>query len=225
MLLDDATFQKFGYHLMEISKASHKKVVCSCPQCGQPYETQMRYYRDERLCKRCTNRQSITQNRNSDAAFLALEKHNKLSKEAGLSARGLPLFSGSREEYWKQYGETNRQRYNEYQRKRRQTLIGKASNRLRVAVRYYLRGKGGFSQLPYTPAELRAYIQTKLEERQYLCPMCGTSLKEVFDIDHRIPLSSAKTVEEVIALFALSNLDVLCPPCNQHKKRAKPIVY
>jgi hypothetical protein len=111
------------------------------------------------------------------------------------------------------------------QQKHRETLIGKMSNRLRVSLRKYLQGKGGFSQLPYTPAELQAHSEAKLEEREYCCPMCSTSLEECFDIDHRIPLSSARTVDEVIALFDLSNLDVLCPPCNQHKKGKKHIVY
>jgi 5-methylcytosine-specific restriction endonuclease McrA len=168
----------------------------------------------------------------SKASRAALIRHNERSKEMGLSPKGLPL-AGDRktymENYRKQYRvvdeERVKQQNREAQQKRRKTLIGKMSNRLRVAVRKYLQGKGGFSQLPFTPAELQAHIQAKLEERQYLCPMCGASLEERFDIDHRIPLSSAKTVDEVITLFALSNLDVLCPPCNQHKKGKKHIVY
>jgi hypothetical protein len=224
-MIDEATFQRFGYHLKDVAPGSHKKVVCYCPKCEQCYETQRRYYRNGRLCLACNSRQLMNSNRDAQAMMKTIQAHNKASREKGLSPRGLPLFPGSEAEYKKLHQEANRDRYNASQRKRRQTLIGKVSNRLRVALRTYLQGKGGFSLLPYTPAELQAHIQGKLEEHQYLCPMCSTALEDGFDIDHRTPLSSAKTVEEVIVLFALSNLDVLCPPCNQHKKRAKLIMY
>jgi hypothetical protein len=224
-MFDEMTFQQFGYHLSDLAPGSHKKVVCVCPACTDQYVTQRRYYIDNRLCAACTSKQMIAINKDKDAAIQALEKHNQASREQGVSPRRLPLFSGNRLDYWKQYGAMNRERYNELQRTYRQTPIGKLSNRLRVAVRKYLQGKGGFSQLHFTPAELQAHIQTKLEERRYLCPMCGDSLEDGFDIDHRTPLSSAKTIEEVIVLFALSNLDVLCSVCNQHKKRAKRIEY
>ena len=233
MLLSDATFEKFGYHLASLVPTSHKRVICFCPQCGQSYETQRRYYWDGRLCKLCTDRQQAVQNCDRIAFYTARDKHNQQSREMGVSPNGLPLVVGDRDVYTKQYKqqyraadeERTKQQNRDAQQKRRQTLIGKVSNRLRVALRKYLQGKGGFSQLPYTPAELQAHIQAKLDERQYLCPMCGVSLEEKFDIDHRIPLSSAKTVDEVVALFALSNLDVLCPPCNQHKKKTKHIEY
>ncbi len=230
MLLENETFQRFGYCLTEISPASHKKVVCLCPQCEQPYVTRRRYYREGRLWSLCTGRRSAAQ---QDAARNWMNEYHQQCKEVGISPKGLPLIDGDRKahkvQYIEQYRKLDRERTKRWQRKanqnRRQTLIGKVSNRLRVALRRYLHGQGGFSALLYTPAELQAYIQAKLEERQYLCPMCGASLEERFDIDHRIPLSSAKTVDEVIALFALSNLDVLCPPCNQHKKGIRRIVY
>jgi 5-methylcytosine-specific restriction endonuclease McrA len=161
----------------------------------------------------------------SEASRAALIRHNQRCKEMGLSPKGLPLVPDRRRRYKEADKERATRQNREAQRSRRQTLIGKVSNRLRVALRKYLQGKGGFSQLPYTPTELQAHIQAKLDERQYLCPMCGASLEEKFDIDHRIPLSNAKTVDEVGALFALSNLDVLCPPCNQHKKKTKHIEY
>ena len=46
MLLDDATFQRFGYHLADKSARSHKKVICFCPACERIYETQRRYHQD-----------------------------------------------------------------------------------------------------------------------------------------------------------------------------------
>jgi len=222
MLLDEATFEKFGYHLLEIAPTSHKRVICACSRCEQVYETQRRYYWEGRLCSACTSRQQMEQNRNV-AHRTVLTRHNERNKEMGLSPKGLPLIpevTGDKAAYTRQYRAADEERAKrqnrEAQQRHRQTLIGKVSNRLRTSLRYYLRGRGGFSQLPYTPAELQAHIQTKLEECQYLCPMCSISLEESFDIDHRTPLSSAKTVDEVIALFTLSNLDVLCPSCKDY---------
>ena len=227
MLLDDATFQRFGYHLAEISPKSHKKVVCFCPACGQMYETQRRYYQDGRFCGTCTSRWSIAQNRDADRARAALDKHNKRSREAGMSARGLPLV-GDRAAYWEQYKRAHkedfRRYYRESQRRLRQGLIGKLTNRLRVSLRRRLRGVG-FSGLPYTAEELQAHICARLEERRFRCPMCGASLESRFDIDHIVPLSSAQTADELLGLFELSNLDVLCPSCNQHRKGSKRITY
>jgi HNH endonuclease len=230
MLLDEATFQRFGYHLAGISPRSHKAVVCLCPACEQLYETQRRYHRDGRRCTFCTDRRSAAQ---QDAARAWMTSYSQQCEEAGISPKRLPLIVGDRTTYNRQrvqrwstaHPERAKERSREAIRRRRQTLLGKAENRLRVSLRKALRGKGGLSLLPYKSAELQAHIQAKLEERQYLCPMCAASLEERFDIDHRIPLSSAKTVEEAIALFALSNLDVLCPSCNQHKKGKKHIVY
>jgi len=202
----------------------HKRVIYSCPQCGQSCETQKRYYREGGLCRPCAARQQIEHNRNSTSQAMLIE-HNRRSKEMGLSPKGLALVPNARKRYRDADKERTRRQNREATQRSRQTLLGKMKNRLRVALCKYAQGKGGFSQLPYTPAELQAHILSKLEDRQYRCPLCSASLKERFDIDHRIPLVSAKTVDEVIALFALSNLDVLCPPCNQHKKRAKSIEY
>ena len=227
MLLDAATFQRFGYHLAEISPKSHKKVLCFCPTCRQTYETQRRYYQDGRLCGSCTSRRSIAQNRDAERARAALDKHNKRSREAGVSARGLPLV-GDRAAYWKQYKRAHKEEFRRWNieslRKRRRSLLGKLANRLRVSLRRRLRGIG-LSDLPYTAEELQAHIRARLHARHFRCPMCGASLESGFDIDHIVPLSSAQTADELLELFALANLDVLCPSCNQHRKGSKRITY
>ena len=89
------------------------------------------------------------------------------------------------------------------QRRLRQSLLGKVTNRLRVALRSRLHGVG-LSGLPYTADELQAHISARLHARRFLCPMCGASLEGGFDIDHIVPLSSARTVDELLELFALS---------------------
>ena len=120
--------------------------------------------------------------------------------------------------------EENRLWNRESQRRLRQGLLGKITNRLRVALHARLRG-AGLSGLPCTAEELQAHINARLHARRFKCPMCGASLEGGFDIDHVVPLSSARTVDEMLELFALSNLDVLCPSCNQHRKGSKRITY
>ena len=107
---------------------------------------------------------------------------------------------------------------------RHRTVIQALAHRLRSAIRSCLKKNDwGTHRLPFRPVELREHINRKLDERNHRCPMCGTPI-ERFHIDHRVPISSAKTAEELIGLFALSNLDVLCPTCNM-SKHAKLVSY
>ena len=96
--------------------------------------------------------------------------------------------------------------------------------RLRGALRSCLKkNEWGKSSLPFTPAALRAHIEERIQTRNGCCPLCGASLDR-FHIDHKRPLKLARTKEEVLGLFALENLDVLCPRCNM-SKRATLINY
>lgn len=60
-----------------------------------------------------------------------------------------------------------------------------------------------FQRFGYTPQQLLAHIESKL-----LPGMTWENRRE-WHIDHIVPLSSATTLEEVINLFALENLQVL----------------
>ena len=56
--------------------------------------------------------------------------------------------------------------------------------------------------------------------------MCGVEFSvSGYDIDHKVPTSLAKTVEEMQTAFELNNLSVLSPDCNRRVKKAKIIVY
>jgi len=117
-----------------------------------------------------------------------------------------------------------RRRYErEYMRKRRKELKYLIENRLRASLHKYLKGKISFSKnLPYTREELLRHLQKIYKEQEGKCPMCGSSYEDVgFNIDHIIPLSFAKSDEEIIELYNLENLTLLCPHCNQHVKKNK----
>lgn len=94
------------------------------------------------------------------------------------------------------------------------------SHRLRVQLRQAIRNKkiGCFRFLPYSPKDLRKHLDDIKESQNNCCPSCNI-LYDIsgFHIDHIIPLASAKTDEEILALFKLENLSLLCGPCNCSK--------
>lgn len=111
-------------------------------------------------------------------------------------------------------------------RRRLHTTRGRVINSLSCAIRSCIKGRGAFRILPYTRDELCGHIESELKRYHYKCPLCHVDISQKFDIDHRIPLSSAEdSKESVLALFALSNLSVLCANCNRNVKRDKIINY
>lgn len=89
------------------------------------------------------------------------------------------------------------------------------------------KNRTGFSKhLPYNSQQLCGHIENVLKIQNNCCPMCDKSYNEIqFDIDHIIPTSTAKTRKELLKLFNLENLSILCGHCNRHIKRNKIITY
>ncbi len=78
--------------------------------------------------------------------------------------------------------------------------------------------KNSFLQeVGYTKQQLDDYLKPM---RDKPCPMCGCSFENGYQIDHIYPTSLAKTRNELINLYKLENLQLLCPTCNL-KKHAK----
>ncbi len=108
-------------------------------------------------------------------------------------------------------------------RKYRQTLLGKYKHRLQTQIRGRFGHKKSFTKdLPYSPIQLYESLEAIREAQSNKCPMCCKLYNDVgFDIDHIIPLSSAKDSNQLFELFRLDNLSLLCPYCNRHVKRAR----
>jgi len=91
------------------------------------------------------------------------------------------------------------------------------------------RGKNKISfskNLPYNSKQLCEHLEKIRESQNNSCPMCHKSYNEIkYDIDHVVPTSIAKTKEELLKLFGLNNLSLLCWNCNRHIKRDKIITY
>lgn len=201
MVLVKETIERFGYDPSSLTKASKKLVIRRCDDCGVTDERRMQAVRA--LCRSC-------------ASLKAVAALNDQARAAGLSPKGLLLGKNREKE---------RERGRRFRRKERATLRGKVINRIRVAIRLALNGEGQVGMLPYGRQELVGHIEKELIRYKHKCPLCGISLKENFNIDHRIPVSTAKSVEDVIDLFKLENLSVLCPPCNQYKKGVRLLEY
>jgi hypothetical protein len=75
-----------------------------------------------------------------------------------------------------------------------------------------------FKDLGYSGEELRNHIHKIKEQQNNRCPICLRDYNECkMIIDHIIPLATAKSKQEIIQLFALSNLSPLCSNCNSSK--------
>jgi hypothetical protein len=78
--------------------------------------------------------------------------------------------------------------------------------------------RGCFRNLDYTPVQLYNYLENIKRLQDNKCPHCNTFYNNcVISIDHIIPLIKAKTEQEVINLFDLKNLSLLCKDCNSSK--------
>lgn len=107
---------------------------------------------------------------------------------------------------------------------KRSLLIRKYERKLRNAVwRLRLKNKNiiSFSKyLPYNSKQLNEHLENIRKDQDNCCPMCHVSYKiNSFDVDHIIPTSTVKTKEELLKLFDLDNLSLLCFKCNRYTKR------
>jgi len=114
--------------------------------------------------------------------------------------------------------------------KKSKSLLFKYENRIRSLIKYGLKRvsngnsiiKGCFRYLDYSPTELFDHLEKIRKNQNNCCPMCNISYDiKPFDIDHVIPTRIAKTTEELLKLFLLNNLSLLCYYCNRYVKGGK----
>jgi len=112
---------------------------------------------------------------------------------------------------------------------RRPIMIRRYERKLRKALsglKLLEKNKIGYSKyLPYNNKQLYDHLENIKGLQNNSCPTCNKSYNEIkYDIDHIIPISTAKTKEELLKLFNLENLSLLCWRCNRHIKRSKMIM-
>jgi 5-methylcytosine-specific restriction endonuclease McrA len=108
-------------------------------------------------------------------------------------------------EYGKAYYQANKEKI--MQRRRMNPEVRRAANAKRRAAK---RGAAG----GYTAADVRALM--KLQRGK--CPACASDLCDGYHIDHVMPLALGGANDK-------SNLQLLCPPCNQSKGALHPIEH
>jgi len=75
-----------------------------------------------------------------------------------------------------------------------------------------------FKDLGYPSEELRNHLNKTKDQQDNKCPGCHRNYDEIgFTIEHIIPLFSGNSKEEIINLFQLSNLSLMCKSCNSSK--------
>jgi len=80
--------------------------------------------------------------------------------------------------------------------------------------------RGCFRNLDYTPTQLYNYLNNIKKLQENKCPVCNTDYNNcVMTIEHVIPLATAKTEQEIINLFDLKNLNLMCMSCNSSKNK------
>ncbi len=111
-------------------------------------------------------------------------------------------------------------------RKYRKTELGKWSGRIRSRLRKMLKNTTGrFSLLTYSPKELVSHLRNIRDRHNNKCPLCDRSYDDVKEtIDHIVPLSTATNRQQILELFDLSNLSLLCDFCNKSKNN-KEVYY
>lgn len=112
-------------------------------------------------------------------------------------------------------------------RRRNKNPVNNLASKLRTRISTALKGyqknnyreiKGCFRNLDYSQLELYNYLENTKKLQNNKCPRCNISYdKCTMSIDHVIPLERANTEQEVIDLFCLQNLNLLCNPCNSSK--------
>lgn len=201
----EETFKAFGYYPEDIAEGSPKKVYWNCTDCNSLQASENKVLNTVVLCKRCVQKGNAF-------SIRAIEMVKN-----GFAPNGKPLGRDAN---------AYREKKKLWRRKERLTPKGRLINCLRSALKRVHEGCTT-SSLPYTRDEYVAHILSRLAFRNNICPLCKKTPIDynTCDVDHKIPLSSAETEEEALALFALENLDVLCPNCNQFVKRDNHIEY
>ena len=123
-----------------------------------------------------------------------------------------------------------RERESNRQRKRREDPLYKFKDAIRNTIRRAMKTKGNkknsksWELLGCTFDEFRKYIEDKFELwmtwDNHGNPIDGIiEPDKSWDLDHIIPMASAKTEEEIIRLNHYSNFQPLCSYINRHVKR------
>lgn len=187
-------------------------------------------------------RETINENRRKNH-LLNKEKENVKSKEYKVNNRDKIKDYNSKYyvENIEKSREVSKKYYYDNIDERRAYSIEYTNNRLKnddlFRLKFYLRSmikkhfnRGGYSKNSKTQEilgcsfeEFKLYLESKFEDWMTWenRGLFNGELNYGWDIDHKIPISSAKTEEEVLLLNHYTNLQPLCSYINRYVKRDK----
>lgn len=148
------------------------------------------------------------------------KKHYELNKE---------LIQKKRRKYRLANKEKIAKQKKEYQQRLHKTVLGKLAHNIRQAIRRSLISKGYNKKftsekiLGCSIVDFKIYLESKWEPWMNWDNkgLYNGQLNYGWDIDHIIPLYTAKTEEEIIRLCHFTNLSPLCSKINRDIKKNK----
>lgn len=171
---------------------------------------------------RCTRKGRLT-----EARYKAMrrvgpghEKDKKRQKQYYYENRQKRIANAKR--WCRKHPERAREHARATYRKRKQNPIYNLGDRVRAALKYALKHRGltkqgsSFELLGYTPVELHEHLVKYLGQPCVCCNIAVVSM-ESCHLDHKIPICTASSTEDVLQLNRLSNLRLICPKCNMMK--------
>lgn len=116
-------------------------------------------------------------------------------------------------------------------KKRSENIPKRINNAIGSLIRYYLNKSGFYKKsrtyeiLGCSPDDFKKYLESKFEYWMSWSNygLYNGELNYGWDIDHIVPISSAKTEEEILKLNHFSNLQPLCSYTNRYVKINKII--
>ena len=222
--------------LFKKDKRRDNGITSQCKDCLRIKSNE--YYhntKDMRRDKLCENRRE-SYNRNKDRENLKSKeyKSNNRDKRKNLAKKYKDENIDKRKNLAKKYKDENIDRIREYNRsyfnfRLKNDDMFRLSHNIKNSIRKCLRMKG-YSKTSKTIdiigcsyIELRNHIESKFEDWMTWdnYGKYNGEFNYGWDIDHIIPLSSSRTVEELINLNHYTNLQPLCSKVNRDIKRSQ----
>jgi hypothetical protein len=187
-ILVEDTIGQFGYNPLYLSTTSSKNVVIQCSSCGKKRITQKHTALRSKWCMVCRGREKQKKFTEAKRKYAnKTEKQRACRKMQYIRDQSNPMKNMSC---------------------RIKANLNSAYNRKSKPER---KPMGCFRFLSYTRSELVKHLETCLQGG---CVICREPITGKWHLAHLKPVAHAKSPEEVIQLFQLSNLSVAHPSCN-----------
>jgi hypothetical protein len=209
-----------------------------CKDCCKIYQKKYRENNQEKVKKYCQNNKEYHKNYQKNRYLNNNEYYKEYytnNKEIIKNKKQESSYNEYQREYQREYYKNNKKKLIDYSKKyftykRNNDNLFKLSCNLRILISQVIK-KSKYKKnnkteliLGCTYEEFKIYLESKFESwmswDNYGNPKDGLlELNKTWDIDHIIPVSSAKTEEEIIKLNHYTNLQPLCSKVNREIKK------